>query len=359
MSKILYAASTMSHINNFHMPYINALCNDGHTVYVMARGDGADFDIPFEKKLFSRKNAKCRREIKKILRRESFDAVILNTTLAAFHIRYAMRGKGRPRVVNIVHGYLFSERSRGIKKRLLLFCERLLRKKTDTVLVMNGEDMKIASENRLSKNPPVMTLGMGATCKSEQVSREAIRREYGAENSFVLSFVGELSDRKNQVMLINTLSQVKEKIPNAVLWLIGEGDKRDEQARLAAELGLSDSVVFMGRKSNPCDFIRASDMYVSAARIEGMPFNLIEALGTGITIAASDIKGHADLINNGDEGFLYEPENSSALSELIVDVYCGKLSPNKEKMQKAYKKYSFDNVFESTLQAIKEAALNE
>lgn len=359
MSKILYAASTMSHINNFHTAYINALRNDGHSVYVMARGDGADFDIPFEKKLFSRRNGACRREIKKILRREGVDAVILNTTLAAFHIRFAMRGKSRPRVVNIVHGYLFSQKGRGIKKKLLLFCERILRKKTDTVLVMNDEDMQIARENRLSLNPPVMTLGMGAICKPESVSREEIRREYGAENSFVLSFVGELSDRKNQAMLIKALSLIKDKIPNSVLWLIGEGDKRGEQSELAASLGLADSVVFMGRRSNPCDFIRASDMYVSAARIEGMPFNVIEALGTGVTIAASDIKGHSDLINNGEEGFLYEPENASALAALIVDVHDGKIAPDKEKMQKTYKKYSFDNVFEPTLEAIKGAALNE
>ena len=96
MSKILYTASTMSHINNFHIDYIEALRKEGHTVLVMARGEGADFDIPFEKKIFSRKNTECRRNIRKILIREKFDAIILNTTLAAFHIRLACPKKNRP-----------------------------------------------------------------------------------------------------------------------------------------------------------------------------------------------------------------------------------------------------------------------
>ena len=52
MSKILYAASNMTHINNFHLGYIEALRGSGHTVSVMARGEGADYDIPFEKKFF-------------------------------------------------------------------------------------------------------------------------------------------------------------------------------------------------------------------------------------------------------------------------------------------------------------------
>ena len=52
MSKILYVASNMTHINNFHRDYIAALREAGHTVSVMARGEGADYDIPFEKKLY-------------------------------------------------------------------------------------------------------------------------------------------------------------------------------------------------------------------------------------------------------------------------------------------------------------------
>ena len=74
--KILYAASSMRHINNFHLDYIKALRDMGHTVKVMASGEGADFDIPFEKKLFSPKNTACRKKIREIIRSEGFDVII-------------------------------------------------------------------------------------------------------------------------------------------------------------------------------------------------------------------------------------------------------------------------------------------
>ena len=60
-------------------------------------------------------------DIRGIFANERFDAVVLNTTLAAFHIRLAMPRKNRPRVLNLVHGYLFSEHTGFIKTKLFLF----------------------------------------------------------------------------------------------------------------------------------------------------------------------------------------------------------------------------------------------
>ena len=251
MSKILYAASSAEHINNFHLPYIDALRNDGHDVMIMARGSGIDFDVPFEKKIFSPANAKCRKEVKKIIEREKFDAILLNTSLAAYHIRRALSVKKRPRVVNFVHGYLFSKGIKSFKERLLLLAEKSLSSRTDKILVMNGEDYEIAKNHRLCPSDPIMTHGMGATCGAEQISREQVRAELSAEDKTVLSFVGELSGRKNQKMLIEALPFIKKAVPNAMLWLVGDGAERDELAALANKLGLSASVAFIGIRSNP------------------------------------------------------------------------------------------------------------
>ena len=181
MSKILYAASTASHISKFHIPYIEKLRAEGHTVMTMGKGEGADFDIPFVKKTLSLKNLLLCRKIKRIIKDEKFDAIILNTTLAAFYIRLAIPKKNRPKVVNIVHGYLFTSDGGGLKRKVYLFCEKLLAKKTDTVLVMNSDDMKIATENRLAAGEVKMTRGMGAHVAEEKTSASDVRKYLGAE----------------------------------------------------------------------------------------------------------------------------------------------------------------------------------
>ena len=72
--KILIAASNMVHINNFHRPYIEELKKAGHDVFVMAKGEGADFDIPFVKRSLSFSNFKLSYKIRDILKKEEFES---------------------------------------------------------------------------------------------------------------------------------------------------------------------------------------------------------------------------------------------------------------------------------------------
>lgn len=357
MSKILYAASTIGHINNFHLPYIEKLRLDGNEVFTMARGEGADFDIPFVKKMLSPKNFFVRRRIKRILKSEKFDTVILNTTLAAFHIRLAMQKKERPKVINIVHGYLFSEHSSKLKYKLMLFCEKILRKKTDSIVVMNSADFEIATSNSLCISDVKMTYGMGAKVSKQSTPCEKIRQYIGAEQKFLMCFVGELSARKNQRFLICALPEIKISIPDAELILVGSGALERELKELSEKLGVSSYVHFVGQKPNPCDFIYACDLYVSASEIEGMPFNIIEALGCKKTVLCSNIKGHTDLIENEKSGYLYSFADISKFVEMVKEIHSGKLSLSSDAIIEKYKEYSFDQVFSNTYETIKELIL--
>ncbi len=354
MSKILYVASTMGHINNFHLPYISRLREDGHYVAIMSNGEGAQYNLPFVKSMFSLKNLFSQRKIRRIIKREKFDCIILNTTLAAFHVRMALPRKNRPRVLNIVHGYLFSEGDRSIKARLMLFCEKLLRKKTDTIAVMNGEDMRIATENKLCLGEVIMTYGMGATVPEEKLDRNYIRRYTDTEGKFLMCFVGELSERKNQRFLICAMPEIKLSVPNAALLLVGEGAEENELRELADKIGVADSVRFVGHKSNPCDFMRAADLYVSVSEIEGMPFNLIEALGCAVPILASNTKGHRDLIEDGEDGYLYERGCTPEFISRIKAFAIGDAAVDSDHQTEKYKKYSFDEVFPKTYSVMKD-----
>lgn len=351
--KMLYAASTMSHINNFHLDYIEALRRDGYTVKVMARGDGADYDIPFEKKFFSSENTACRTEIKEILEHERFDIILLNTSLAAYHIRIALPKEKRPRVINLVHGYLFSEDIGFLKRVALAFAEKLVANKTDSIIVMNEWDRRVAEEKKLCLGTVHFCRGMGASVKEQAVSPERIRRERGCQNKFVMCFVGELSDRKNQKFLIHAMNEIKEVIPNAQLWLVGDGKGREKLEALAGRIDLSESVTFLGRRENACDYMRACDLYVSASTIEGMPFNLIEAMGCGKTVLASRVKGHKDLVEDGKSGYLFKLDDMDDFVSKVVAYYKGELSLSHEDIVARYNAFAKETVFEETLNVIK------
>ena len=345
----------MRHINNFHREYISALGDCGYDVSVMARGEGADFDIPFEKKLFSAKNTACRRMIRKIIKNGGFDAVILNTSLAAFHVRLACPRQNRPKIVNVVHGYLFSKDINPIKHALLLFCEIIMRHKTDVIITMNKDDYEIAKKYRLSRGEIYQSHGMGAVLRPIITPPENIRREYFGSDAFVMTFVGELSGRKNQRFFIDALSKIKKTIPTAKLCLVGEGAEREALGRLAEDLGIEERVIFTGARADACDFIRACDLYVSASTIEGLPFNLVEAMGAEKTLLVSKIKGHTDLVTDGDNGFLFDFGDLDGFVERVCKIHAGELTVSTKRVYESHLKFEKQSVFPETLEIMKKS----
>ena len=108
MKKLLYCASTLSHLENFHAPHINALCDAGFSVFTCAEQEflfentAGCFALPFEKRFLSPKNLKAVFMARKLLLSENFDVISLHTTLAAAVIRAAlltMPKKRSPKVV--------------------------------------------------------------------------------------------------------------------------------------------------------------------------------------------------------------------------------------------------------------------
>lgn len=284
----------------------------------MARGDGADFNIPFEKRLLSIKNIKNLLKIRKILKAEGFDAIILNTNLAAFIIRLALpkRLKKTTKVINFVHGYLFSRRSRAFSSAFFLLCEMLVRQKCDTVITMNSEDYRTAIRYRLARGRVIASRGVGIRPMQNFLPPEKIRDEYFPSARYVIAFVGELSKRKNQVFLIKCLPRIRRVLGDVRLCLVGDGRERDRLLRLVRRLSLEDAVQLLGYREDAADFIRACDLYVSPSLSEGMPLNVIEAMTLGKTALVSRIKGHRDLISDGVNGYLYDPFDMEEFTSL-------------------------------------------
>lgn len=277
MSKILYAASVPIHLANFHVPYINALVSRGDRVWTLCSGqyrlDGTEqsVDLPMKKNMLSPVNFRSALRLAGLLRKEKFDLVCVHTSLAAFVVRLAVKlaGKGSTRVVNVVHGYLFDEKTNPLRRLLLLGAERFLRGVTDRVVVMNRCDLDIAEKHRLGKEV-VMIPGVGVDfSRFTSGDRERFREELGLrERDILLLFPGEFSGRKNQAFLIGALAGMPE---NTYLALPGEGQRLEECRELAAEKGVGKRVFFPGQVRDLGGWYAAADICVSSSRYEGLP----------------------------------------------------------------------------------------
>ena len=330
--KILIAASNMVHVNNFHRPYIEEFKKAGHDVFVMAKGEGADFDIPFKKRSLSLSNFKLSYKIRDILKKEEFDAVYLHTSLAAFWVRMALRGvKKKPYVINTVHGYLFGKTSGWLHNKLYLFCEKLLKKQTNDIVVMNKEDYEIATKHKLCKGQVYASNGMGVNFKRGDIT--PIKREDGKKS---LMFVGEISQRKNQIFLVKAM----EKLEGCTLTLVGDGDERVEIEKFISKNKLGDRVFITGFTKQAYEYMAGCDVYVSASSIEGLPFNIMEAMYLKKPIVASDVKGQSDLLPKES---LYQLGNMEEYVSLVREKSTGTVDYEIEK-------YSLENAIKENME---------
>lgn len=362
MKKILFVASTLSHIENFHIPYLKYFKDNGYIVHIIGKSNNKSnipyvdktIDMPFEKNMFSIKNFIIAFKISKIIKLENYDIISIHTTLAAFFSRLGiMLSLKKPTlVINTVHGYLFDKSSSLIKRIIMILAEKLTKCVTDTIIVMNSQDYDIAKKYKLYKNSIYLVDGMGVNLskfpKASVDEKMLLRKKYNfSVNDFILVYIAEFSKRKNQKFLIDSIKTlINDGYNDIKLVLLGDGKLFNELVAYSKEINVSDNVIFVGYSKDTCLYYKVSDVCVSSSRIEGLPFNIMEAMSVGLPIVASKIKGHEDLILPSKNGFLFEYDNSNEFCEYIKLLYSNKnlqksMSINSIDLSK---KYSIDVV---------------
>lgn len=368
-NKVLYVASTFGHLASFHQPYMQWFAQQGYEVHAAAGGEPCELagtkryiQLPFEKSMFSYRNFRAAKDINRLIQAEQYQMISLHTSLAAYFARLAVcpLGKQRPVVVNTVHGYLFDEKTPVLKRMLLLGAEKMTAPVTDWLLTMNCQDDMIARQNGLGENI-IGTKGMGIplerfTRPMSQEKNEA-RASLGIKPAEIaMVFAAEFSKRKNQEMLIKAMSDLPE---NFILLLPGRGDMQKECVQLAIQLGVAGRIRFPGFVQDMKRYYHAADICVTSSRIEGLPFNVMEAMACGLPVIATRIKGHIDLIDQGENGFLYPFDDQQAFinaARSLLDAE--KREKMGENAQKRVQPYGMATVFPE-LTAIYTKAMNK
>lgn len=105
--------------------------------------------------------------------------------------------------------------------------------------------------------------------------------------------LGRLVPAKAQWHLIRAFMKVNREIPNAQLYIIGEGPLKDELQQLINSCGLSENVVLLGYVKNPFSIIANSTAFVMSSAREGYPTVLLEAMVCGAPCICTDFDSGA------------------------------------------------------------------
>lgn len=117
---------------------------------------------------------------------------------------------------------------------------------------------------------------------------QELRAQWGLDDKFVICNVGRFNAQKNHDLIIDIFNLIHYQIPDSVLLLAGNGDLEERIKMKVDGLGLTDSVRFLGVRSDVNDILLASDVFLFPSLYEGLPVTLVEAQASGIRCVISD-----------------------------------------------------------------------
>ena len=135
----------------------------------------------------------------------------------------------------------------------------------------------------------------------------------------VITMVANFEFRvKDHPMLLRAAQRVTANVPEAVFVLAGEGELKEETQKLAAELGLQESCLFIGRCASVPDLLAASDICVLSSQAEGFSNSILEYMAAGRAVVATDVGGASEAIVEGETGHLVQAGDDQAMAQRII-----------------------------------------
>lgn len=159
-----------------------------------------------------------------------------------------------------------------------------------------------------------------ADAATRRKGRALLEQEYGfGRGDFILVTVGRLDRQKNPLLLLEAFRRLQPAMPDLRLLFIGDGVLRRQVEQRAARYGLESNVCFGGvkppREIATC--LQASDLFVLSSAYEGMPIVVLEALGSGLPVAATDVGEVSRVVQPGRNGELVAAQEPDSLAEAI------------------------------------------
>jgi glycosyltransferase involved in cell wall biosynthesis len=213
-------------------------------------------------------------------------------------------------VVATVHGKnYYSTATRRIQAM------RLLRRWGANVVAVSSDLQDFLERDLGLRNVRLIPNGIDVAAYSG-IDRDAVRRELGfGEKDKVIGAVGNLYPVKGHAVLLRALAELED--PRIHVVIAGRGAEEPRLGALAESLSLQNRVHLLGFRKDVPRLLSAFDVYALPSFSEGQSLALMEAMAAGLPIVASRVGGNPELIQEGEDGLLFEAGNVKDLASKL------------------------------------------
>jgi glycosyltransferase involved in cell wall biosynthesis len=319
MNKILMVTTVPGTLRSFLLPFaahfrrlgwqVDAMACDATASIECQQGFDRVWDVEWSRNPLDPRNLLAAPGvIREIVARERYDLVHVHTPVAAFVTRYALKDLRRQtntKIVYTAHGFHFYPGGKPIKNAAFIALEKLAGNWTDYLVTINREDEAAVVRHGLV--PPARSrympgIGVDLAYYNAAMVTEAevvaLDRELGIDRQTpLLLAVAEFTARKQHRTLIEAFAKLQR--PQVHLALAGSGPLLEPMQQLAADLGASDRIHFLGNRKDIPTLMRAAVANILVSAQEGLPRSVLESLALGLPTIGTKIRGTQDLLADG------------------------------------------------------------
>lgn len=352
--KALIVASVASMIDQFNMQNIELLLENGYDVDVacnckegntisderiselidkLKKNNVTTYHVPIPRKVTDIKDIIYSiKFIKKLYTENGYTLMHCHSPIGSVVARVAAiseRKKGM-KVIYTAHGFHFYKGAP--KKNWLIFypIERICSSFTDVLITINKEDYAFAKKH-MKANQVEYVPGVGIDTKKFIIPNFNVaekKAELGLKDKDIMILsVGELNQNKNHEVVVRAISKLKN--PNVHYFIAGKGDKEQYLDELAKELDVN--LRLLGYRTDIIELLNTADIFAFPSFREGLSVALMEAMAAGLPCVVSRIRGNVDLIEDGINGYLCDPNDEVSFCESLKALVDGEKYKNFDK----------------------------
>lgn len=265
-------------------------------------------------------------ELLEIIKNERPDILHLHSSKAGGLGALAGRIMRVPKIVYTAHGWPFKEDRKAWQKRAIYIFSWLTSALSDRVIAVSKDDEKRAPAYFVRGKTRMIYPGLGKNRhagKSEarkEICRLAGISQAEGELGIVVGVLAELHKNKGLPYLLEAVRHInldRRSEKPVRLFILGEGEERENLLKLSEQPGLKDRVFLLGQVENAPEWLKAFDIFVLPSVKEGLPYTVLEAGMAELPVVATAVGGVPEVVEDMSSGLVVRPKDAKDLEQAL------------------------------------------
>lgn len=224
-----------------------------------------------------------------------------------------------------VHGWSFHPDQSPIVRKIRTMSERFLTRRAKVNILVSDGNFKEGMEKFGLNNSIIVKNGVNLdtfSLKNDNIGD--FRKEINVKPTEVLvGMIARITTQKDPLTFVKAAEVILSRNKNFKFLVVGDGELKQKAIEYAKKKNVYENFIFLNFRTDVSFILKAIDIYCLPSLWEGLPIGVLEAMAMGKPIVATEIVGNRELIQHGENGFLFPTKNEIKLAEAIL-----KLSAN-------------------------------